>query len=109
MSHHKISREWKKGDTITITFDYKFRIESMPDDQNIIAIFYGPVLLAFINNHELILSGTKEEILQNLRCHDLNTMHFTLKNAGRDLVLKPLFMVENESYSVYTRLSNIFF
>lgn len=109
MSHASIKREWKKGDKITITFDYKFHIKSMPDDENIIAIFYGPMLLAFINNNELILSGSKEEILQNLSCHDLTTMHFTLKNAGRVLVLKPLFMVENETYSVYTRLSNIFF
>jgi uncharacterized protein len=42
----QIKRKWKTGDIIEIKLPMNIRYESMPDDKNIIAFFFGPVLLA---------------------------------------------------------------
>jgi DUF1680 family protein len=41
-----LNRQWKNGDKVQITLPMQLRTESMPDDKNMVAIFYGPVLLA---------------------------------------------------------------
>ena len=34
----------------------------MPDKENMLAVFYGPMLLAFETRDEVILKGNKDEI-----------------------------------------------
>lgn len=41
-----LAREWKSGDTVEVTLPMKLRTEPLPGETNIVAIFYGPVLLA---------------------------------------------------------------
>lgn len=42
----KISRKWKKGDTVELRMPFRFYLEPVMDQQNIASLFYGPVLLA---------------------------------------------------------------
>ena len=70
----------------------------MPDDENVLAIFYGPILLAFETNSELILKGTHTEIIKNLSySHDT----FQLVDNGKTYLLRPLYDIETQSYGVY--------
>jgi DUF1680 family protein len=41
-----IEREWKTGDTVEVRWPMGLRVEAMPDDPNMIAILYGPIVLA---------------------------------------------------------------
>jgi DUF1680 family protein len=41
-----IEREWKNGDTVEIGLPMSLRMEAMPDDPKMIALFYGPIVLA---------------------------------------------------------------
>lgn len=45
-SYAAIHRKWKNGDRVDVEFPMSLRTESMPDNKNRIAVFYGPVLLA---------------------------------------------------------------
>ncbi|HKA22793.1 MAG TPA: beta-L-arabinofuranosidase domain-containing protein [Blastocatellia bacterium] len=45
-SYVTIEREWKNGDTIDIRLPMSLRIEAMPDDPRMIAVLYGPIVLA---------------------------------------------------------------
>jgi DUF1680 family protein len=45
-SYAEISRVWSSGDTVEIRLPMSLRLESMPDNEDRIAVFYGPVLLA---------------------------------------------------------------
>jgi DUF1680 family protein len=45
-SYVAVEREWRTGDTLTIRAPMRLRTEAMPDDPNVLAILYGPVLLA---------------------------------------------------------------
>jgi DUF1680 family protein len=44
VSFASIDRTWKTGDTVELLFDFKFYLKSMPDNENVIAVFYGPFL-----------------------------------------------------------------
>ena len=78
----------------------------MPDDKNMIAIFYGPVLLAFENGSELILKGTHQDILKGLKVQGNDYCSFTLRNGGQVYSLKPLYAIEENSYGVYATIRN---
>lgn len=42
----KLFREWRVGDTITLTLPMALRIEATPDDPDTIALLHGPTVLA---------------------------------------------------------------
>jgi DUF1680 family protein len=99
-----LNREWKNNDKVRLVFHYRFHLKAMPDDKNVIAVFYGPMLLAFESASELILKGDPQVILSNLSVQDNN--RFFLLNNGRKYVLRPLYDIEDQSYGVYATIRN---
>lgn len=100
-SYISLTREWKNNDKVHLAFHYDFYIKAMPDDKNVLAIFYGPILLAFETSSELILKGTHAEIIKNLSCSGDT---FQLVNDGKTYVLRPLYDIEAQSYGVYATI-----
>jgi len=100
-----IERIWKDGDTVELQFDYQFHLKSMPDNENVVALFYGPVLLAFETDKELILKGSQEEILRTIT-KQANGFSFILKNNGTDYQLVPFYQITKASYGVYATIRN---
>lgn len=98
-SYFGINRKWKNTDKIKLVFHNDFYIQSMPDDPNVFAIFYGPTLLAFETPSELILKGTRKEIVKGLSVTGNNT--FQLIDDGKTYVLRPLYDIVEQSYGVY--------
>jgi len=105
MSYFIIDRKWKSGDKIEIRFNYHFDLKRIPDNPNVVALYYGPVLLAFQVNEETILKGNEVDILKNISKRE-NSMSFTLKNNGKEYTLLPFYKVTNESYGVYATIRN---
>ncbi|MFF5380656.1 beta-L-arabinofuranosidase domain-containing protein [Pedobacter suwonensis] len=99
-----INRNWKAGDQIKLVFHYRFYLKTMPDDENVFAIFYGPTLLAAETDTEFILKGTKQEILKNLIPEGSDV--FKLRNADNTFTLRPLYEISNQTYGVYATLRN---
>lgn len=104
-SYITLNREWKNKDEIRLVFHYDFYLKSMPDDDHVVAIFYGPVLLAFDCASELIMKGDHAEILSNLSV-SADRQAFHLKNGGKVYSLKPLYEIESEVYGVYATIRN---
>jgi uncharacterized protein len=100
-----LKRQWQNKDKISLDFEYDFHLKSMPDDENVFAIFYGPILLAFETPSELILRNNKDNILRNLSVPEKNKI-FQLQNDGKTFLLKPLYEIENQSYGVYATIRN---
>lgn len=103
-SYITISRKWENDDKIRLVFHYDFYFKTMPDDKNVIALFYGPTLLAFEDNSELILKGDTDGILSNLS--KVGDSVFQLLNNERTYILRPLYDIEDESYGVYATIRN---
>jgi DUF1680 family protein len=105
LSYITIDRTWKSGDKIELTFDYSFNINTMPDNQNVLALYYGPVLLAFETDKELILKGNSADILNSISKQG-SEMVFMLKNNGADYKLLPFYEIINSTYGVYAIIRN---
>lgn len=105
VSFASIDRTWKTGDTVELQFDFKFYLKSMPDNENVVALFYGPVLLAFEADKEIILKGNHETILKNLTKNEGEFL-FRLQNNNQVFKLKPFYGVTNQSYGVYATIRN---
>jgi len=45
-SYVSIEREWKTGDNVQVRWPMSLRTEAMPDDPNMVALLYGPIVLA---------------------------------------------------------------
>lgn len=104
-SYISLTREWKNNDQITLVFHYEFYVKPMPDEKNVVSIFYGPTLLAFESAAELILKEDVESILKNLSTTDNNQI-FQLRNGGKTYRLRPLYDIEAEPYGVYATIRN---
>jgi DUF1680 family protein len=104
-SYISLKREWKDKEEIRLHFHYDFYLKPMPDDNKVIAIFYGPTLLAFDYASELIMKGDEAEILRNLSV-SVDRKSFTLNNGGKVYSLKPLYEIETEVYGVYATIRN---
>src|SRR5262249_40008189 len=45
-SYVTVDREWKTGDVLQVRLPMSLRLEPMPDDPHVVAVLYGPILLA---------------------------------------------------------------
>ena len=106
MSYKSIHRTWKAVTVSCLTLRMIF-VKPMPDDKNVMAIFYGPMMLAFVDKGEIVLKGSVEEVLQGLSRE--NDKDFYLQNGDRKFCLTPFFLIENETYSVYVGIDNRYF
>jgi hypothetical protein len=109
-----ISRTWEDGDKVDVRMPFPFRLESMPDDEDRIAIFYGPVLLAGdlgpVDDEKAIdrdyvpvfMSEVRspEAWLQNVD-NEINTFKTNGIGNPRDVILKPFYKTHDRRYSVY--------
>ena len=102
MSFYKISRNWKNNDRISLVFHFGFRLKAMPDDPNVVAVFYGPTMLAFETTDELILKGTPSEVLKKLSRSENGVFQLSLN--GNSYTLKPFFDIEGQEYGVYATI-----
>lgn len=109
-----IDREWNDGDIVEVQIPFGLRLESMPDDSNRIAIFYGPLVLAgdlgpvgdsLANSFQYVPVFLREERSPGYWMeaveNEINT--FKTVNAGhpRDIIFKPFYKIHDRRYSVY--------
>lgn len=117
-SYLAIDRTWKDGDEVSVKIPFSLRLESMPDDENRIAVFNGPVLLAgdlgsvrdeHANDSDFVpifMSEVREPSAWLQNTGDPNS--FETQNIGqpRDVTFKPFYKTHDRRYSVYFDLFN---
>lgn len=125
----KISHAWQTGDEIKISIECKLRLVDLPDDVNVSAIFYGPVLLA-ANIGEVgqadvrashypefdIANPTPDAYFPSLKITRDNldafiqkksgTLEFKTKNLSENYTLKPFYDTHHCRYHVYWKLGD---
>ncbi|HQC42230.1 MAG TPA: glycoside hydrolase family 127 protein [Verrucomicrobiota bacterium] len=113
----KLDRQWKDGDVIEIEIPMKLRKESMPDNPNRIAVFYGPILLAAQLGEVEDPSQIQEGFVPILRMNEkvplckwikpIQDRSLTFRTEGvgypRDVELVPFFRLHGSEkyYTVY--------
>ena len=108
-----ISRTWNNHDVVELKLPMKLRTESMPDDKNMLALFYGPVLLAADLNERQAKELVKDEVAPALVPGKLTVDKWLIPSERTPLtfntgILKPeqvkvvpLFRKKEGEFSVY--------
>lgn len=109
-----IEREWKNDDQMSVIIPFSLRLETMPDDENRVAIFNGPIVLAGslgpvddekakdIDYVPVFMSEDRnpENWLTKVEGHS-NTFKTNGVGNPRDVIMKPFYQTHDERYSVY--------
>lgn len=114
-----IHRKWKNKDEVQVKFPFTLRLETMPDDSDRIAVFYGPIVLAGDLGPADDTNATAADYVPVFMSEvrnpgawleavpgSVNT--FQSKGVGkpRDIVFQPFYKVRDRRYSVYFDLFN---
>lgn len=102
----KIERRWSNRDKVRVEFRYGFHLKTMPGKENMLALFYGPMMLAFETESEVILRDDKDKILKGLSKIDGKEGSFILRDGEKEYKLRPLFDIDGQSYGVYATIRN---
>lgn len=110
----EITRVWRSGDRVEIRFPMSLRLESMPDNPDRIAIFYGPTLLAAdlgpVNDPRAdqpgfvpVLVTDRRPVRDWVTPVSLSELTFRTEGVGRprDVALTPFFSLHDRRYTVY--------
>jgi DUF1680 family protein len=122
-SYLTLNRLWKSGDKIEISLPMNLRIESMPDDETIQAVMYGPLLLAgrFDAVTKEMLYGDYEPKPGDFKMLNIvadpnkptgwlqrdpkQALTFHGVGQSQALTLVPLYQVIHERYAIYWKVN----
>lgn len=126
-SYFTIARSWKNGDRIELTLPMRLHLQHMPDDRNMIAVLYGPLVLAGDLGSEgldpKMMEGPSGPQIRRAPKVDVPPLrpaggdpaswikpgakHLSFRTAGqhRDVTLAPLNSIFGERYTVYWQAS----
>jgi len=107
-----LDREWRDGDTVVFKAPLALRYETMPDNQNRVALFAGPILLAgdlgpVANpasedpSYIPLLVPDGKPVSQWLQTTGAPLTFKTTVAQPREIVLQPFFRLQDCSYAVY--------
>jgi DUF1680 family protein len=121
-----IDREWRDGDGVDIQLPMKLHTEPLPGTTNIVALLYGPIVLAgklgtngmpnpyaenqtaFVRSRPPpvpVFVASPDSLLKHVRATD-EPLTFRTRNLGRpdDVTLIPFYKAQHERYGVYWNL-----
>lgn len=117
-SYLAINRTWKDEDQVSVKIPFSLRLEAMPDDENRIAVFNGPVLLAGdlgevrderANDSDFVpifMSEEREPAAWLQKMGEANSFQTQGIGQPRDVTFKPFYKTHDRRYSVYFDLFN---
>ena len=128
-----VNRVWRDGDTVEVKLPIRLDVESLPGHTDVIALLYGPIVLAgklgrkgltpgadIIVNERTIgdvlkeevdvpkLSGDLAEIVKRVKRQDGPLLAFRTNGIEKpfDVDLAPYFRIAHERYSLYWQTEN---
>jgi DUF1680 family protein len=125
-SYTAIDREWKNGDRVDIRLPMTLHTEAMPDDPHVIAVMYGPIVLAGDLGKEgldavkrygpsappvgrvktptiPVLVGDVTSVPSKIAPVPATRLHFVTRGLAqpREVTLLPFYQVVDQRYTVY--------
>ena len=130
-SYVAISRQWKKGDVVDITFPMHNSVKYLPNEPQYIALMHGPIMLAAktgtedlahliaddsrfgqyasgkklpINEAPILVNNNLEDIANQLQPIAGKPLHFTLNTKMENAIrseIQPFFEIHDARYMMY--------
>jgi uncharacterized protein len=122
-SYVTVDRQWQNGDSVDVRFQMKLRTEPLPGSSNIVAVLYGPIVLAgelgrermpvhFADNQTdlnktwdpaaPLFVGDANTLLKHIKPTG-DPLTFRTHDLGKpgDVTLIPFYKMNDQRYSVY--------
>lgn len=127
-SYVTVERTWKSGNIVQVRLPMHLRLEAMPDDQKMVALLYGPIVLAGDLGNEGLdnsrrygpnaprLGGARLEVPSFVcdvkdvlaKTKPLSGAPMTFKTDGigqpQDVTLMPFYKLHDRRYTVYWKV-----
>lgn len=132
-SYIKLNRDWKDGDRVEVSFGIELKIVPAPDDANVVAFTYGPIVLAGRMGSENMKAPAPfsdpavrndyytydykvpaglhnqvnidpEKLSDDIERVNKERLDFRLKDAG--ITLSPIAEIHHERYIIYWNTKN---
>lgn len=108
-SYVTLDRVWRNGDVVEVDMQLFVRTESMPDDPNRVAVFYGPILLAGDLSPVGVHTRVPAFVTDNRPVSEWavqvegKPLVFHTQDVGRpsDVEMIPFYQIHDRRYSVY--------
>ncbi len=126
-SYVTLDREWRSGDRVEIQLPMKLHTEPLPGTTNIVALLYGPIVLAgelgtngmpnpyakdqldFVKVPDPqvpVFVADEKSLLKHIKPVPGQPLTFRTRNLGRpdDVTFVPYYKLSDERYSIYWSL-----
>lgn len=127
-----VNRQWRSGDVVEIHLPMKIRTEPLPGNSDVVAILYGPLVLAgrlgqkgltkgadiIVNERTIgnmlndgidvpVLIGDAQKIVEQIKPSKDSALTFYTARLGRphDVTLIPYYRIAHERYNLYWKVS----
>jgi len=107
-SYMSIERTWKDGDKVDIAMPMSLHTWPMPDKPEMMAIMYGPLVLAGLVNsrQQLTFTSPDGKLDSWIKPVEGKTLTFRTVGQEKDITLIPLNRVLRQRYGVYWTVKN---
>lgn len=130
-SYIAIDREWQDGDHIDVQFQMGLHIETLPNEDNIIAFLYGPIVLVGARGTEdmpdvylkdarvrlapinfpqtspiPVLTGSRDDLIDHIEAVDGQPLTFKMNgnDSSHDVDLIPFYRLHHQRYTIYWKV-----
>ncbi|MBN1341991.1 MAG: glycoside hydrolase family 127 protein [Phycisphaerae bacterium] len=100
-SYLPIEREWKDGDVVQLRLPMSLRACPMPDDPDLLAIMYGPVVLCGLTDRDRFFIADKANLDAWIKPVEGKPLTFRTTGQQPDMTFIPFHKVLDEAYGVY--------
>ena len=98
-----IARTWRDGDTVEVRLPMRLRLEAMKDDPDLVALLYGPIVLAGLVDRDMPLIAAPKD-LDRWLVPDGQPLAFHTSGLAQQVRFIPLYRIIGEKYGVYFRV-----
>lgn len=115
----RLSRNWKSGDEVEVEMPFSLRLEAMPDNENRVAVMYGPLVMAGDLGPENDPASTDPMYVPVFLTENRDPAQwfvpvegepntFRSENIGkpRDVKIVPFYKIYDRRYTVYWDIFN---
>jgi DUF1680 family protein len=100
-SYLTINRTWREGDKVEVRTPMALHAQSMPDDPEMAAIMYGPLVLAGLTDRDRFFLGDMNDLASWIKPAPGEALTFRTAGQPADVTFVPLNRVMREQYGVY--------
>ena len=100
-SYLTIRRTWKEGDKVEIAIPMSLHSHPMPDDPELAAIMYGPVVLAGLTEEDTCFLADVDDLESWIKPVEGQPLTFRTTGQPTEITFRPINEIMEKPYGVY--------